>query len=264
MAKYTNADIDIDTYTWAQLVARPISDGTLADVLEETKTDDPETGGTVTATGIKDDAGALWGNVVGAVLEQVWDKARSGVSDATTTTKGIVELATDGETAADKVVQGNDSRLAAATTTNRGTVILATSGEATAGEAVAATDARLDVIGTASFASTGTEYGAFATLGTVPEGQVWVVTGEVTMAGDSGASLFGGVVEFRITARRRAGGSLSVTTMSVLTNGTGTPAAQHNSTAASSNQLTLESRLSGFTGTIYQSYRYRVTKIVMP
>lgn len=33
------------------------------------------------------------------------------ISDATTTTKGAVELATDGETAANVVVQGNDSRL---------------------------------------------------------------------------------------------------------------------------------------------------------
>ncbi len=35
----------------------------------------------------------------------------SGIVDATTTTKGKVELATDGENAADVVVQGNDSRL---------------------------------------------------------------------------------------------------------------------------------------------------------
>ena len=34
-----------------------------------------------------------------------------GIADATTTTKGKVELATDGETAANVVVQGNDSRL---------------------------------------------------------------------------------------------------------------------------------------------------------
>jgi len=38
------------------------------------------------------------------------------ISDATTTTKGAVELATDGETAANVVVQGNDSRLSNART----------------------------------------------------------------------------------------------------------------------------------------------------
>lgn len=39
------------------------------------------------------------------------DQIAGEVPDATTTVKGKVELATDGETAADKVVQGNDSRL---------------------------------------------------------------------------------------------------------------------------------------------------------
>jgi hypothetical protein len=122
-----------------------------------------------------------------------------------------------------------------------------------------------EIVGTASFVSTGTEYGAFATLGEVPEGEVWMVTGEILMAADTGAALSGGMVQFRISARRRVGASLNVSTLGVLTNGTGSPAAQHNSTAASSNQLTLEARLSGLgTVTVYQTYRYRVTKIVMP
>lgn len=50
---------------------------------------------------------------------RVWELATPGaasVPDATTTTKGKVELATDGETAAGVVVQGNDSRLSNART----------------------------------------------------------------------------------------------------------------------------------------------------
>lgn len=46
----------------------------------------------------------------------VWDlsvagQAKADVPDASTTAKGVVELATDGENAADVAVQGNDSRL---------------------------------------------------------------------------------------------------------------------------------------------------------
>jgi hypothetical protein len=40
-----------------------------------------------------------------------WSTPSVVVPDATTTTKGIVELATDGENAANVVVQGNDSRI---------------------------------------------------------------------------------------------------------------------------------------------------------
>ncbi len=40
-----------------------------------------------------------------------WTRVQKNVDQATTTTKGIVELATDGESAANVVVQGNDSRL---------------------------------------------------------------------------------------------------------------------------------------------------------
>jgi len=40
-----------------------------------------------------------------------WAIVESNIGDATTTTKGKVELATDGEALADKVVQGDDSRL---------------------------------------------------------------------------------------------------------------------------------------------------------
>ena len=48
---------------------------------------------------------------------------------ATTSAKGAVELTTSGEEAADKVVQGNDSRVMQASTTNRGTSELATTAE---------------------------------------------------------------------------------------------------------------------------------------
>ena len=40
-----------------------------------------------------------------------WTRVNKNIDAATTTTKGIVELATDGENASDVVVQGNDSRL---------------------------------------------------------------------------------------------------------------------------------------------------------
>lgn len=41
-----------------------------------------------------------------------WTRLQKNIDQATTTTKGIVELATDGETAAGVVVQGSDARLA--------------------------------------------------------------------------------------------------------------------------------------------------------
>lgn len=90
-----------------------------------------------------------------------WQEASGGGStpDATTEVKGKVELATDGESAAGVVVQGNDSRLSdaraptshshtggdlpAASTTVAGIVELATDGEAIADRAVQGNDSRL-------------------------------------------------------------------------------------------------------------------------
>ena len=59
--------------------------------------------------------------VVTDTASVTWDwttggQAKATVPDATTTAKGIVELATDGETSASVVVRGNDSRLADART----------------------------------------------------------------------------------------------------------------------------------------------------
>lgn len=45
-----------------------------------------------------------------------WTRVNKNIDSATTTTEGIVELATDGESSANKVVQGNDSRLSDART----------------------------------------------------------------------------------------------------------------------------------------------------
>lgn len=85
--------------------------------------------------------------VVSSTASVVWvfgvGTATATVPDASTTAKGIVELATDGETASGVAVQGNDTRLTQATTTTRGTVELATSAETTAGLAVQASDTRL-------------------------------------------------------------------------------------------------------------------------
>jgi hypothetical protein len=83
------------------------------------------------------------GDVLARIGVALAGLAPSAVPDASTTVKGIVELATDGETAAGVAVQGNDSRLAAATTTQRGTVELATSGEAAPNVVVQGNDARL-------------------------------------------------------------------------------------------------------------------------
>lgn len=49
-------------------------------------------------------------------LEAHWTIVNRNIDDATTTTKGIVELATDGESSSGVVVQGNDSRLSDART----------------------------------------------------------------------------------------------------------------------------------------------------
>lgn len=46
-----------------------------------------------------------------ASAEADWTIVNKNIDAATTSTKGIVELATDGESAVDKAVQGNDSRL---------------------------------------------------------------------------------------------------------------------------------------------------------
>jgi hypothetical protein len=64
-------------------------------------------------------AGAATGRVLVATssTEAEWqDPGAASVPDATTSAKGKVELATDGETAAGVVVQGNDSRLSDART----------------------------------------------------------------------------------------------------------------------------------------------------
>lgn len=233
MAKFTNNSIDIDTMTWAEVMALSAGGGTLADFFEETKID---RGTAVTAANAKHRVGATFGNNLGVILEETWTKARAGASvpDATTEVKGIVELATDGERAASKVLQSNDSRV--------------------------------EIVGTSNYISTGTNYGVFAELGEVPEGEAWWVTGEVWMAADNGSALFSGGLQFRLACRRRAGASLSVTTMTTTGGGTGSPAAQHNSTDASSNQVSLESRLSsvGNPTTVYQAFRYRIARIVMP
>ena len=64
--------------------------------------------------GASDGDVATWNETTGK-----WEPVAPGaasVPDATTTTKGKVELATDGENAADVVVQGNDARLSDART----------------------------------------------------------------------------------------------------------------------------------------------------
>ncbi|MBN2161016.1 MAG: carbohydrate-binding protein, partial [Spirochaetes bacterium] len=63
--------------------------------------------------------------------------------DATEKSKGIVELARDGDDRPGAVVQGNDRRLKDATTTSKGIVELAEDGESKAGVAVQGTDKRL-------------------------------------------------------------------------------------------------------------------------
>jgi hypothetical protein len=65
------------------------------------------------------------------------------VSDATTSAKGVVELATDGETAVGVVVQGNDARLADARTPTAHTLVSAshTASGLTAGHVLRATGA---------------------------------------------------------------------------------------------------------------------------
>lgn len=62
----------------------------------------------------------------GAAINVKWQRSGSGpdsvsayVDAATTAAKGVVELATDGEIAANVVVQGNDSRLALASSWTR-------------------------------------------------------------------------------------------------------------------------------------------------
>lgn len=71
------------------------------------------------------------------------NQLKLNVPDATTAAKGVVELATDGETNSGVAVQGNDSRITQATETSRGIVELATSAETTAGLVVQASDTRL-------------------------------------------------------------------------------------------------------------------------
>ena len=65
------------------------------------------------------------------------------LKDATTTSKGIVELAENGEENEGVVVQGNDKRLKDATTTSKGIVELAENGEENEGVVVQGNDRRL-------------------------------------------------------------------------------------------------------------------------
>jgi hypothetical protein len=65
------------------------------------------------------------------------------LKEATTTAKGIVELAEDGEDRAGVAVQGSDRRLKNATETSYGIVRLAADSESKKGFAVQANDARL-------------------------------------------------------------------------------------------------------------------------
>lgn len=195
MAKYTDSNVDIDTYSWSELMALSVGDATYADVLEETKVDEETT---VPASQISAKVGALYGNTVGVVLEEIWTKARSGGGDVT---------------------------------------------------------------GTDTYASTGTNYATFIDFGTIAEGRAMMITGEINQAADLGGILYSGITQFRVSARRRAGGSLSGT-LGVLTGGTGSPGCNYGTTG---NVLTIDSRLSlGGSATVYRSWRYRVDTIEMP
>lgn len=80
MAKHTDSNIDIDARTWAQLMALSVGDGTYSDIFEEAKIDD---GATIDATEVKTRIGAIYGNKLGVVLEELWEKARAGGADVT-------------------------------------------------------------------------------------------------------------------------------------------------------------------------------------
>lgn len=74
MAKHTDSNIDIDTYSWAELMALAVGDATYSAVLEEAKIDASTA---IPASQISAKVGALYGNTVGVILEEVWTKARA-------------------------------------------------------------------------------------------------------------------------------------------------------------------------------------------
>ncbi len=133
---------------------------------------------------------------------------------ATTTTPGAVELATDGESAANVVVQGNDSRLSnartptahthaaaditsgtvavarlpAATTSAQGIVELATSGENAANVVVQGNDARLS---DARTPTAHTHNASDINAGTLGAARLPALSGAVTSSAGSAATAFG-------------------------------------------------------------------------
>jgi hypothetical protein len=80
MASHIDSNIDIDARTWAQLMGLSVGDGTYQEIFEEAKIDD---GAAVPVSQVKTKAGAIYGNKVGVVLGQLWDKARSGPVEVT-------------------------------------------------------------------------------------------------------------------------------------------------------------------------------------
>lgn len=133
---------------------------------------------------------------------------------ATTTTQGIVELATSGENAANVVVQGNDSRLSdartptahthaasditsgtvavarlpAATTSAQGIVELATSGENAANVVVQGNDARLS---DARTPTAHTHNASDINAGTLGAARLPALSGAVTSSAGSATTAFG-------------------------------------------------------------------------
>lgn len=95
MAKHTDSNIDIDTYTWAELMALSVSDGTYSDLFEESKTDE---GATIAASQVATKVGAIYGNKLGVMLEELWTKARAGSADIESTA-AYVALAINAEVA---------------------------------------------------------------------------------------------------------------------------------------------------------------------
>lgn len=81
MAKHTDSNIDIDTYSWSELMALTLGDATYSAVLEEAKIDASTA---IPASQISAKVGALYANTVGVVLEELWTKARAGGGGAQT------------------------------------------------------------------------------------------------------------------------------------------------------------------------------------
>jgi hypothetical protein len=122
--------------------------------------------------------------------------AGAGASPATTTAQGIVELATDGETASGVVVQGNDSRLSNARTPTAhasthvgGSDPIANATGATAGLMAATDKSKLD--GVASGATANASDSA--------------LRDRTTHTGTQASSTIGGVATARILGRTTAG-----------------------------------------------------------